>query len=73
MDLAKIGEVWERKAAYADKDSALSDVNARLAEGWVIIFVKVVSDFITVYILGKPREKPKHDDSLGPHGCNHRE
>ena len=68
MDLVKVGEVWESIDPKA--------VNEQLKNGWVLLTVKVVDAKYTVYVLGKPREKPKTEagpDSLGPHGCNQRE
>jgi len=64
MDLAKVGEVWS--SYHTDK------VNERLAEGWVLLTVKVGDQGVVTYVLGKPREKPKPEarsDSHGPRGC----
>ena len=64
MDLAKVGEV--------QVFCGVEPVNGRLAEGWVLLSLKIVEEqrfnsqmnmftrhADVWYVLGKPREKPK--------------
>ncbi len=58
MDLAKIGSVWSR-TAQQPSEKAMAEINEYLSMGWVLISVKIVDAHCSVFILGKPREKPK--------------
>jgi hypothetical protein len=61
MDLAKVGEVWEQTVGVGNLTSGIIEVNKRLREGWVLISARGMDKNTSLYILGKPREKPKRE------------
>jgi hypothetical protein len=65
VDLAKIGEVWEVTVGVDNLKSGICEINKRLSGGWVLISARGMDRNTSLYILGKPREKPKPTEKEG--------
>lgn len=75
MDLAKVGKITTIRVE-STRDHTENAVNELLETGWVILSVKIIENpdrkaawlipALTVFVLGKPREKQKSEAASPP-------